>query len=38
MDAESDEKFLEDCFLDTGDLEVLIDCEDHNPQVRGSNP
>ena len=35
MDAESDEKFLEDCFLDTGDLEVLIDCEDHKRIVLG---
>lgn len=35
MDAESDEKFLEDCFLDTGDLDVLADCEDHKRIVLG---
>jgi hypothetical protein len=30
MDAESDEQFLRDCFLDTGDLESLIDSD--NPK------
>lgn len=30
MDAESDERFLRDCFFDTGDLAALVDCE--NPK------
>lgn len=35
MDAESDEKYLKDCFLDTGDLDVLLDCEDPKRIVVG---
>lgn len=35
MDAESDEKYLKDCFLDTGDLHVLLDCEDTKRIVVG---
>lgn len=35
MDAESDEKFLRDCFLDTGDLETIVDCEDPKRIVVG---
>lgn len=30
MDAESDDRYLRDCFFDTGDLQVLADCE--NPK------
>lgn len=28
MDAESDQKYLRDCFYHTGDIDVLLDCED----------
>ncbi len=35
MDAESDEKYLKDCFLNTGDLDVLLDCEDPKRIVVG---
>ncbi len=35
MDAESDERFLRDCFLDTGDLESLADCDDPKRIVVG---
>lgn len=28
MDAESDQKYLSECFYDTGDVKVLLDCED----------
>lgn len=34
-DAESDEKFLFDCFLDTGDLDALRDCDDNRRLVVG---
>ncbi|MFG6433673.1 P-loop ATPase, Sll1717 family [Roseateles sp. LYH14W] len=35
MDAESDAKFLADCFFDTGDVDVLLDCEDPKRIVVG---
>jgi hypothetical protein len=35
MDAESDEKFLRDCFFDTGDLPALVDCGDPKRIVVG---
>ncbi|WP_322067781.1 hypothetical protein [Burkholderia cenocepacia] len=35
MDAESDERFLRDCFLDTGDLDSLEDCQDPKRIVVG---
>ena len=35
MDAESDNKFLRDCFFETGDLGVLLDCEDAKRIVVG---
>ncbi len=35
MDAESDDKFLRDCFFDTGDFGVLTDCEDPKRIVLG---
>lgn len=35
MDAESDEKFLRDCFLETGDLDSLTACEDPKRIVVG---
>lgn len=35
MDAESDEKYLEDCFFDTGDYSVLSDTEDPKRIVLG---
>ncbi len=35
MDAESDHKFLRECFFDTGDLEILQDCEDPKRIVIG---
>ncbi len=35
MDAESDEKFLRDCFIDNGDLETLLDCDDAKRVVVG---
>ncbi|MGF6637035.1 P-loop ATPase, Sll1717 family [Paraburkholderia sp. MM6662-R1] len=35
MDAESDEQFLRDCFLDTGDLESLISSDDPKRIVVG---
>ena len=35
MDAESDNQFLRDCFLDTGDLESLTDCDDPKRIVVG---
>lgn len=35
MDAESDERFLRDCFLNTGDIDSLVDCEDPKRIVVG---
>lgn len=35
MDAESDERFLRDCFFDTGDLGALLDCDDPKRIVVG---
>lgn len=35
MDAESDERFLRECFLDTGDLAALIDCDEPKRIVVG---
>lgn len=35
MDAEADERFLKDCFLDTGDIDSLLDCEDPKRIVVG---
>lgn len=35
MDAESDDRFLRDCFFDTGDLGALADCEDPKRIVVG---
>ncbi|WP_423392486.1 P-loop ATPase, Sll1717 family [Burkholderia sp. LMG 21824] len=35
MDAESDEQFLRDCFLDTGDLESLVNSDDPKRIVVG---
>lgn len=34
-DAESDDRFLSQCFLDTGDLDALRDCEDSKRLVVG---
>jgi hypothetical protein len=34
-DAESDQAFLRDCFIDTGDVEMLLDCNDHRRIVIG---
>jgi hypothetical protein len=34
-DAEADNAFLKECFVDTGDLEFLLDCEDHRRIVLG---
>lgn len=35
MDAESDERFLRECFFDTGDLNVLTDCDEPKRIVLG---
>ncbi|MFH7040774.1 ATPase [Paucibacter sp. JuS9] len=35
MDAESDEKYLSECFYDTGDLNTLLDCEEPRRIVVG---
>jgi hypothetical protein len=35
MDAESDERFLRDCYFDTGDLAALLDCDDPKRIVVG---
>jgi hypothetical protein len=35
MDAESDERYLRECFFDTGDLSVLVDCEEPKRIVLG---
>lgn len=35
MDAESDERFLRDCFVNTGDLATLLDCSDAKRIVVG---
>jgi hypothetical protein len=34
-DAESDHAFLQDCFVDNGALELLLDCADHRRVVLG---
>lgn len=34
-DAESDNGFLENCFIDTGELDLLLDCNDHRRIVLG---
>lgn len=34
-DAESDDKYLSDCFVETGDLEVLRDCSDPKRLIVG---
>ena len=34
-DAESDHAFLEQCFIDTGELDLLSDCADHRRIVLG---
>ena len=34
-DAESDQAFLRDCFIDTGELDLLMNCEDHRRIVLG---
>lgn len=34
-DAESDQAFLKDCFIDTGHLEILSDCHDHRRIILG---
>ena len=34
-DAESDHAFLQDCFIDTGEVDLLLDCEDHRRIVIG---
>ena len=33
--AESDTHFLKSCFIDTGDLEILTNCEDHRCIIAG---
>lgn len=34
-DAESDQAFLRECFIDTGEIEFLLDCDDHRRIVLG---
>ena len=34
-DAESDHAFLYECFFDTGEVDLLLDCEDHRRIVLG---
>lgn len=34
-DAESDHSFLDECFIDTGELELLSDCSDHRRIILG---
>lgn len=34
-DAESDQAFLKECFIETGDLDILLDCTDHRRIVLG---
>ena len=34
-DAESDHAFLRECFVDTGDINLLLDCSDHRRIVLG---
>lgn len=34
-DAESDQSFLRDCFVDTGEIDLLLDCGDHRRIVLG---
>ncbi|HEX7362815.1 MAG TPA: hypothetical protein VF283_20175 [Bryobacteraceae bacterium] len=34
-DAESDHAFLAECFVDTGELDLLLDCDDHRRIVLG---
>jgi hypothetical protein len=34
-DAESDQAFLRECFIDTGEIDFLLDCDDHRRIVLG---
>ena len=34
-DAESDDQFLENCFVDTGDLDALLDCTNAKSIILG---
>jgi hypothetical protein len=34
-DAESDHGFLDECFINTGEIELLLDCDDHRRIVLG---
>src|SRR4051812_29072331 len=34
-DAESDQAFLRECFIDTGHIDLLLDCNDHRRIVLG---
>ena len=34
-DAESDHSFLRECFIDTGEIDLLLDCDDHRRIVLG---
>jgi hypothetical protein len=34
-DAESDQAFLRECFIDNGDIDLLLDCSDHRRIVIG---
>src|SRR6185437_5333839 len=34
-DAESDQSFLSKCFIDTGEIDLLLDCNDHRRIVLG---
>jgi hypothetical protein len=34
-DAESDQAFLRECFIDNGDIDLLLDCNDHRRIVLG---
>ncbi len=34
-DAESDQSFLRGCFVDTGEIDLLLDCGDHRRIVLG---
>jgi hypothetical protein len=34
-DAESDQAFLRECFIDNGDIDLLLDCNDHRRIILG---
>ena len=34
-DAESDQAFLRDCFINTGEIDLLLDCNDHRRIILG---